>query len=367
MISRLHIRGYRSVRDIRLNLTNLNVLTGINGCGKSNLYRSLMLLQSTAAGRFSEMIAEEGGMPSILWAGPATKDPRRMDISVSFTSGLSYEIQCGAPDPDSVPVVFKRDPHIRCEKICVNKSIMVDRGNTGVMLRTDAGDRVTVSVSPSESVLSQIVDPARYPWVTSTRFELASWRFYHAFRTDEGSPIRQPQICSMSPVLSSDGRNLAAAILTIYAIGDRESFEKFVFDALGGAKVVITVDDNNRCRIQLVGHGLNRPLEASELSDGTLRFLCLLAAMLSPRPPKLIGLNEPETSLHPDVLPSLAKIIAKVAITNQVWMVTHAVQLAADVTRQFGNSPLALCMRAGATEACDSHSIDGAFFFDKDH
>ena len=74
-------------------------------------------------------------------------------------------------------------------------------------------------------------------------------------------------------------------------------------------------------------HGLLRPLGASELSDGTLRYLLLVAALLSPRAPTFMILNEPETSLHPDLLPPLARLIAKASQRSQVVVVSHAASL----------------------------------------
>ena len=73
--------------------------------------------------------------------------------------------------------------------------------------------------------------------------------------------------------------------------------------------------------------GLLRPLACAELSDGTLRFLLWLAALLTPRPPSMMVLNEPETSLHPELLPALSRLILKAAATTQVWVVTHSVAL----------------------------------------
>jgi predicted ATPase len=322
-----------------------------------------MLLHGSANGRFSEMIAEEGGMPSVLWAGQTRgSGPVQMEISVSFDHGLTYSVACGLPDKNSVPEVFRRDPQIKREQISIKKSVMVDRNVNGVSLRASDGEKVhlPMSLTASESVLAQIVDPERFPAITNTRNAFASWRFYHGFRSDEASEIRQPQICSYSPVLAADGKNVASAILTIHETGDRDAFDRAVYDALGGSRVAIEIDSSNRARIQLLQRGLSRPLEASELSDGTLRYICLLAALLSPRPPRLIGLNEPETSLHPDVLPALARLIADVAKQTQVWMVTHAYRLAEDVTSRFGTRPVGLVMRSGATETQEEAGLYGA-------
>ena len=83
-------------------------------------------------------------------------------------------------------------------------------------------------------------------------------------------------------------------------------------------------DRNGRFELQLQQHGLLRPLSAAELSDGTLRFLLWAAALLTPRPPELMVLNEPETSLHPDLLPALARLILAAAGYTQIIVVSHA-------------------------------------------
>jgi predicted ATPase len=87
---------------------------------------------------------------------------------------------------------------------------------------------------------------------------------------------------------------------------------------------VEVVDHDGRFGLRFHQHGLLRPLSAAELSDGTLRYLLWVAALLSPRPPELLVLNEPETSLHPDLLPALAALISIAAARTQVVVVTHA-------------------------------------------
>src|SRR5437763_16764436 len=95
--------------------------------------------------------------------------------------------------------------------------------------------------------------------------------------------------------------------------------------------------------------GLKRPLRSRELSDGTLRYLCLLAALLSPRAPALLALNEPETSLHPDLLEPLAKQIVNAGRSSQLWVVTHSVRLAELVEKYSGESAIRLELEAGET------------------
>jgi len=130
----------------------------------------------------------------------------------------------------------------------------------------------------------------------------------------------------MLTVLSHDGADLAAALQTIRQIGDTEALDRAVDDAFPGGHVDVRVDEG-WFAVEMRQHGLLRPLTAAELSDGTLRYLLWVAALLTPRPPGLLVLNEPETSLHPDLLPALGRLIAQAAERSQVVVVSHAAAL----------------------------------------
>src|SRR6185503_10066008 len=155
------------------------------------------------------------------------------------------------------------------------------------------------------------------------REEMRAWRFYDHFRTDAAAPARLPQLGTHTPVLSHDGADLAAAIQTIRQIGDSDGLHAAVDDAFPGARIDVKFSDG-WFEVEMQQHGLLRPLKAAELSDGTLRYLLWVAALLTPRPPGLLVLNEPETSLHPDLLPPLGRLIAGAAARSQVIVVSHA-------------------------------------------
>ena len=121
--------------------------------------------------------------------------------------------------------------------------------------------------------------------------------------------------------------NLAAALQSILEIGDGELLRDSVARALHGA-VLIIESSKAGFSVLLQMPGLTRALEPPELSDGTLRYLCLLAALLSPRPSALLALNEPETSLHPDLLDGLARLITGTSKNSQLWITTHSARLA---------------------------------------
>jgi len=157
----------------------------------------------------------------------------------------------------------------------------------------------------------------------AVRESIRGWRFYEGFRTDATSPVRIPQVGTFTPVLNNDGTDLPAALETIRLFGGREELNQTIADAFPGSRVEVH-EQAGRFEVQLRQHGLLRPLGASELSDGTLRYMLWTAALLTPRPPELMVLNEPETSLHPDLLPALSRLIARAAERTQLMVVSHS-------------------------------------------
>ncbi len=362
MITHLHVEGYRSIRNLRLDLGAANVVLGPNGSGKTNLYRSLYLLAEAAHGRFARALANEGGMPSALWAGARRKGLAQVVVGATIDA-FSYELACGLPQVGSLmweghgkPSRFTLDPRIKQESASFHdgkrSTPLLERKNATTWLRDADGARVTypIALRDAESVLSQLQDPQRYPVIASLSAELRSWRFYHHFRTDHDSPLRHPQVGIQTPVLSPDGTDLAAALQTIREIGDGEALNEELDRAFPGAALEIDVrDEEARFAVQMAMPGIARPLRAAELSDGTLRYLCLLAALLSPRPPTFLALNEPETSLHPDLLSPLAHLVARAAKTSQICLTTHAEPLASAIARLTGSPPIHLQKIEGET------------------
>lgn len=117
---------------------------------------------------------------------------------------------------------------------------------------------------------------------------------------------------------------MAAALQTIREIGDAGALDAAVELAFPGSRISIDGDSNGRLDLRLRQHGLLRPLGVAELSDGTLRYLLWIAALLTPRPPGLLVLNEPETSLHSDLLTPLAQLISRAAAKSQIIAVSHS-------------------------------------------
>jgi predicted ATPase len=344
MLHTLAIENYRSLRSIVVPLGKLNVIKGVNGSGKSNLYKALRLLADTAGGGIVSSLAREGGLKSTFWAGPEklSRDMRSGRVPVQGTArkeavrlklGFSgedfgYCITMGLPAPSKSE--FALDPEIKREciwsgPVCKPERVLVDRSGSVVRARTEKGwQTLAEGLGLFETIFVQIADPNNAPEVLLLRETIRSWRFYDQLRTDVDAPSRIPKLGTRTPVLGHDGGDLAAAIQTIIEVGDVDAVEEAVNFAFPGANLNIATQPDGRFAIEFHQNGLLRPLSGAELSDGTLRYLLWLAALLTPRPPSMMVLNEPETSLHPDLLPALSRLILKAAENTQIWVVTHS-------------------------------------------
>jgi predicted ATPase len=369
LLTTLAVSNYRSLRDLVVPLSRLNVVTGANGSGKSNLYRALRLLAQTAQGGVVGSLAKEGGFESALWAGPEgfSRGMRSGEVAIQGSprsepvhlrlgfagDEFGYAIDLGLP-PARATSAFNGDPEIKRECIWAAPvfrpaSLLVDRRGSVVRSRAERGwDTVSHNLEKFDSVLARLADPQRTPEVLTLRDQIRSWRFYDHFRTDADAPARQPHVGTYTPVLADDGHDLAAALQTIREIGDERALDDAIGDAFPGSKLRIS-QDRRLFEIEMMHHGLLRSLSATELSDGTLRYLLLIAVMLTPRPPGLMIFNEPETSLHPDLLPALARLIAKASEQSQVWVVSHSPVLVTALQKQAGCTSIVLKKELGET------------------
>jgi predicted ATPase len=355
LVSRLAIESYRSLRRLVVPLRRVNVVTGPNGSGKSSLYRALRLLADTSRNGAVASLAREGGLASTLWAGPEAgsasmkrrgqpvQGTNRRAAPVSLKLGFAgaefgYAIDLGLPVSVSSSA-FLLDPQIKTESIWHGvdfrpSTLLTERSGSIVRIRDDGGSwrMVDHQLRPYDSLLNELGAPEQAPEVTAVREQLQSWRFYDHFRTDPDAPARRGQIGTRTPVLSADGSDLAAALQTIVESGSGRLLDEVIDRAFPGSRLEIVFPGSDPriegrtgvFEIAINQPGLLRRMGSDELSDGTLRYLLLVAALLSPRPPALFVLNEPESSLHPELLEPLASLIHAAAERAQLIVVTHS-------------------------------------------
>jgi predicted ATPase len=390
-ISEVSIAGYRSLRAIRFPVGRLTVFVGANGVGKTNLYRALQLLQASAAGTLAREIASEGGMDSVMWAGKRQGNkPVRIKLEVGLSSDTdragqasfdddaaltySYAIEIGLPAPGAAALGL--EPQIKEETLIYHGGgrplTALDRKGPHATATDDQGRKHTLGTTllATETALGAVSDPARFGDMDAVRRTLLDWRFYHDFRSDRDSPLRQPCLAVTTPTLGSDGSDLAAVFATLIGVRqDATELYEAIDDAFPGARLRSTVGRMaafglTQTEFQSEFHP-DRVFEANELSDGTLRYLALAGALLGYRLPGFIALNEPEASLHPDLLEPLARLIVRAAERTQVWVVTHSERLAEAFKSLGGVAPRTVIKRKGETWI-EGLRLGGSFAQDED-
>ncbi|PRH84523.1 ATPase [Labrys okinawensis] len=356
-------KGYRSLRSIHFEVGDLSVFVGANGTGKTNLYRGLQLIQAAAQGSFAYELAREGGLAAALWAGLRPKnEPARIHLDVGLISDSAryrYRIEAGLVQQSGGAILgngFLGEPQVKVETLKFShggrERTVLERKGPAVSIAGPDGKRrpFGVPLLASETALATLHDADRLADLAAVRRALLEWRFYHGLRTDRDSALRRPCYALATPTLASDGHDLAAVFATLVHIrADSETLFESVDEAFPGARLVVPMPDRMASFGMTFPDNPKRVYEASELSDGTLRYLALAGALLSARLPPFIALNEPEASLHPDLLVPLAGMIVRASRRAQIWLVTHSQVLADAIQDLSGVAPHRVIKRDGET------------------
>lgn len=369
VVGRLAIENYRSIRQLAIDLAPLTVITGANGVGKSNLYKGLELLRAAAAGDLSERLAREGGMPSAVWAGqpwreekdravaarPLAKGPVRIKLAAEVED-LDYALELGLPQPSDPALML--DPVVKAERLrslaARRPVVMAERKGPSLLARNEKGklEEVTRDLWIFETALSAVSEPDKHPELDRARRLLSAMRFHHQFRADPDSPLRRPQPAIMTPSVASDGSDWAPALASLAMVEHRGFADSLAAQAVaqafpGGA--IEIVESGSEIGVALQTAEFRRAFDAREMSDGTLRFLVLTAALTALRPPPFMALNEPEASLHPSLIPALGDLIGAASARGQILVVTHSTALADHLSIEHGAEMIRLEKDRGET------------------
>jgi predicted ATPase len=365
VVREVAVSGYRSLRRIGFPVDDLSVFVGGNGTGKTNLYRALELLQAAARGTLTRDLAAEGGMSSAHWAGRRRQgEPSRICLSATLRDDGTGQLFIYAVEIGLVPqagaeiygAAFRQEPQVKTERLCVRTggrtAVILDRDGGSGFVRDADGRKQSLGrdLLATETALGSALVATGQPEIALLRMAMMAWRFHHGFRTDSESPLRRPCLAVTTPTLASDGSDLAAVFATLAHIRqDTTDLDDAVGGAFPGGRLIVPEPGREASFGVTFPDFHGRVFAASELSDGTLRFLALAGALLGYRLPPFIALNEPETSLHPDLMDPLARLIARAAERTQVWLVTHSERLAEGVAEYGGARPRTVLKRDGET------------------
>jgi predicted ATPase len=333
----LKIHGYRSLKDIHWKPGKLNVLIGPNGSGKSNLLRCLELISVTAKGNLGKYIQRLGGMDPLVWDGSAENigfyvlNTQTLPDNNSWLNNLIYKLELTRIGNSSRYTISKE--HLaRWYKTETSHdlSYFMNRSiGQATIFDENVGTIYSESIPEDETILSRAISPFSANKVISNFHDhLASWCIYHDVRVDSDSAIRQSVVTRNEHRLDPDGQNLISVLHTLYTT-DR-AFKQSINEAMSAAfgsdfeELVFPPAADQRIQLRLRWRSLKREQSAADLSDGTLRFLLLLAILASPDPAPLIAIDEPETGLHPSMFPIIAEYAVDASERAQVILSTHS-------------------------------------------
>ena len=318
-------------------------MIGPNGSGKSNLLRMLELVSISAKGQLGRHIQRAGGMDPLVWDGAS----ENIDFSVHTSpiedtrdiakDSLTYEVCLGRIGKGST---YRIDHEMLGNYYRVHKG---ERSEPFKMLERNPQKAVVFdeherslqapeeSVIEEESLLSLTAGPfTQNRLIPPFQAYLAGWSIYHDLHVNQDAPIRQPTITRRETQVATDGQNLISVLHTLYT-GDR-NFKADIDLAMHAAfgddfeTLVFPPAADQRIQLRVRWKTLSREQSAADLSDGTLRFLFLLTVLASPNPPPLIAIDEPETGLHPSMLPIIAEYAVDASDRTQVILTTHSPQ-----------------------------------------
>ncbi|HEX9901092.1 MAG TPA: AAA family ATPase [Candidatus Methylomirabilis sp.] len=331
-----NILSYGS-EPVEIDARGLNVLIGPNASGKSNLIEVLSLL-SAAPKDLQVPIREGGGVTDWLWKGGRGKSAAVVDVALSHPGGpmaLRYRLSFGAEGGRFALM----DERVENERAYQGHDepyfyYAYQAGHPALNIKTESEENGGRSrrqlrredVSPDQSILSQRRDPDTYPELTYLASSLERMRFYREWNFGRYTSPRLPQKADLPESdLLEDGSNLG---LVLNNLLNRPDAKGPLIDRLrtlyDGIDDLATKIQGGTVQVFFHEKGLRQPIPATRLSDGTLRFLCLLAVLCHPEPPPVVCIEEPELGLHPDILPTIAEMLVEASARTQLFVTTHS-------------------------------------------
>ncbi|MBI4568882.1 MAG: AAA family ATPase [Planctomycetes bacterium] len=356
-INRVEIDGYRPFRRFSADLGALTVIVGANGAGKTSLFDFLRFVGRVAEHPMPANIDERSAGKRLFHVGGA----ERIDFALAFDLGigvpLRYEAEILGPigrpsvprerlaTTDPVPVISEDKPYVFLEFL----------GGKGKIVnqKQPVGEAQPWSLGPNELAIRRAVDPTMYV-PPRARDYFISWRFYSGFEIDTGprAEIRRPTMSEPSdppPELKTNGSNLSA-ILNCLQLADQDAWDELqthLRSTIPGFRSLMVKPYGGPGTVMGFWReeGVEDEFTLADFSDGMLRFLCWAVICLSPSPPPLVCIDEPEVGLHPRMLPVVAGLFEAASARTQFIIATHSPEFLS----HFNLKDLAVLRKEGAT------------------
>lgn len=366
------MEGKRFIRTLRLQnllsfgsegkeieLHSLNVLIGPNTSGKSNTLAALSLLRATPQDLVIPIV-EGGGIREWLWKGNTSQPIAEIEATVEYPPGsmpLRYRLSFTEVHHrlELVDEAIENERKRNLSNPDVYFFYRFQRGRPVLNVRTIPTAPPVLTVSTAEvvdqdqralrslrredllrdqSVLSQRKEPDQYPELTYLGNQFAIIQLYREWNLGRYAVARVPQPADLpGDVLFENARNLG---LVLNNLRNRPAVKRILLEKLqrfyDEAEDIVTEVQGGMVQLFLHEKNLSEPIPATRLSDGTLRYLCLLTILCHPNPPPLVCLEEPELGLHPDILPTIAELLIEASQRTQLIVTTHSDVLVSALT-----------------------------------
>ncbi len=310
-----------------LEMRPLNVLIGPNGSGKSNLIEAIGLLQA-APSDFAASIRDGGYIGDWIRRGEPTAESAQIEVEIENPKGQALRYQIAfAERGQRFELTEERVENIYPSQGYATPYLYFERrGGRAALNYRNKGERQLrpEEIEPEQSILSQRKDPDHYPELTYIGEAFGRIRLYREWIFGRYTPPRLPQKADLpNDFLSEDGKNLG---LILNRFRREPEAKARIIDALqklydGVVDFEISVEGGT---VQVFFQEDSIIVPATRLSDGTLRYLCLLAILCHPKPPPLVCIEEPELGLHPDILPTLSDLLREASKRCQLVVTTHS-------------------------------------------
>ncbi len=326
-------------------LNGLNVLIGPNGSGKSNVIEAFELLRATPTD-FAKAVRDGGGPAEWLWKGVSEQGPATLDVELDANTPTGRPLRYRLEFTSVQSRVEVLDEAIEEVEPLHGKDDVFfyyrfQRGRPAINVRnargpgTDRPRRLErETLLPDQSVLAQRKDPDLYPEVTWVGQRFGAIQTFREWTFGRYAPLRQPQPADLpEDRLLPDARNLAL-VLNQIEHKDGRRFNELLKRFFPRFERMSTRVSGGTVQFYLHEPGFDSPVPPTRLSDGTIRFVALLATLLSPSPPPLVCIEEPELGLHPDAVTLIADLLVEASERMQLIVTTHSDALVSALTNQ---------------------------------